>query len=70
MAFSAVNAVVGVCNSYLYKNNEINAIRDNIKRSLDFVFFMAFAVTFGILSVADELIKVFLAKDLIMLFRS
>ena len=55
----AINSVVGVRISYLYKNNQYEEIKDRVKFSFNYLAFMGFACVFGLWAVAKLFIPLF-----------
>lgn len=59
IAFVAINGVMGARLSYLFAKEEYDEIRQRINDSADFILFMSFGLSFGILSVANNFVPIF-----------
>jgi O-antigen/teichoic acid export membrane protein len=59
VVFMALNSVVGVRISYLYKEKKIVEIKQRIEYSFNYLAFMGFGCVFGIWAVADLFVPVF-----------
>lgn len=59
VVFSAVNAVMGARISYLFSKNQIDEIQNRIKKSLNFIYFLAFGCVFGLIAIADNFVPWF-----------
>lgn len=59
IVFMAINSVVGVRISYLYKYNQYEEIKDRVKFSFNYLAFMGFACVFGLWAVAKLFIPLF-----------
>ena len=62
IVFAAINAVVGVRNSFLFAEGRFSEIRQKIETSFNFIFFMGFASCFGIMGVAKSFVPIFFGK--------
>lgn len=62
LVFTAINSVVGVRISYLFKENKIYEIRQRIENSINFIFFMGISCMFGIMGIAENFVPLFLGK--------
>lgn len=60
--FVSVNTVMSARISYLFSENRIKEIRARIEKSLDFILLLGFAVTFGIIAVAEDFVPIFFGK--------
>lgn len=59
VVFMAINSVVGVRISYLYKNKQYNEIKDRVKFSFNYLAFMGYGCVFGIWAVAKLFVPLF-----------
>lgn len=59
VVFTAINAVVGVRNSYLFAEKRFDEIHQRIKKSFNFIFFAGCACCFGIMGIAKTFVPVF-----------
>ena len=59
VVFMAINSVVGVRISYLYKNKKYGEIKDRVKFSFNYLSFMGFGCVFGIWAVGNLFIPLF-----------
>lgn len=59
VVFMALNSVVGVRISYLYKNKRYDEIREKVEFSFNYLSFMGFGCMFGIWGVAKQFIPLF-----------
>ena len=60
VAFMAVNSVMGARTSYLFANNKTDEIKEKIKHTADFVYFIGYGAVFGLLGVAQRFVPFFL----------
>lgn len=59
VVFTAINAVVGVRNSFLFAEKKLDEIQQRIRQSFNFIFFAGFACCFGIMGVAKTFVPMF-----------
>ncbi len=59
LTFTAVNAVMGSRIAYLFKENRKEEIKQNIRKSMDIIMFMAIGCCFGLLVVSDRFVPIF-----------
>lgn len=62
VAFTALNSVVGVRNSYLYAEKRFDEIREKISSSFNYIFFMGFGCCFGIAGIAKTFVPLFFGE--------
>jgi O-antigen/teichoic acid export membrane protein len=62
LVFSAINSVLGARISYLFAENRIDEIHNRISQSMNFILFLGFGCTFGIIGIADTFVPVFFGK--------
>ena len=62
LVFTAINSVVGVRISYLFKEDCMDEIRQRIENSIHFILLMGIGCMFGIMGVAENFVPVFFGK--------
>lgn len=59
LTFSALNNVLGARISFLFAEKKFEEIHERIRKSMDYIFFMGFGMTFGIIGIADVFVPWF-----------
>lgn len=59
VVFVSVNSVMAARISYLFAENKIDEIKERIEKSLNFILLLGYAVTFGIIAIAENFVPVF-----------
>ncbi len=62
VVYTAINSVMGVRIAYLYAERKFEEIHKRISNSLNYIFFMGFACTFGIAGIAKTFIPLYLGS--------
>ena len=60
ITFSALNSVLTARVAYLFMQNKITEIKERIKTSIEFILFMGFGLTFGMIGISKVFIPIFL----------
>lgn len=63
LVFTSVNAVVSVRNSYLFSIKKYDEIKNNIYRSMNFIFLLGAGCAGGIIGVADNFVPFFFGEE-------
>lgn len=62
VVFTAINAVVGVRNSFLFAEKRFDEIHQRIRKSFNFIFFAGSACCFEIMGIAETFVPVFFGQ--------
>lgn len=65
VTFTSLNMVIGPRNSYLYKNNQTEEIKTRLSNSLDYMLFLAFGFSFGLMGVSSLFVPFFLGDKFV-----
>ena len=63
LVFTSVNSVMGARTSYLYAENHVKEIKQRLHVSLDFILFLAYGCTFGLIGVSHSFVLRFLGEE-------
>ena len=59
LVFSSLNVVMSSRISYLFEENKIEEIKDHIRKSINYILFIGFGCTFGLIGIAARFVPVF-----------
>ena len=62
-AFVSLNAVLGSRIAYLYSQSKYDEIKNRIKNSIDFIFFMSIGMIYGLVGVSDVFVPLFFGEE-------
>lgn len=64
-AFVSLNAVLGSRIAYLYSQSKYDEIKNRIKNSIDFIFFMSIGMIYGLIGVSDIFVPLFFGEKFV-----
>lgn len=59
LVFTSLNVVMGARLSYLFEQNKIDEIKEHIRQSINYITFIGFGCTFGLIGIADRFVPIF-----------
>ncbi len=62
-AYSAINSVLTVRVSYLFKNKEYDEIKKIINKSIDLILMLSVGAAFGVIGIAENFIPIYLGEE-------